>query len=171
MESDSTRNETRSNKENSNRQREDGRASRSGNTMDGLEESPHRGPEIRNDGCRGLDSRIGSRHSGHELHGWQTAKCLLDVQQSMQNNTVLQMLSLRARHVPMHRRGEVRPLRRPSLHKSEACLEGYKRKCCLCGGNHRPWQKSCPEKQKEIQGILYQRSITPIQVSRERDDH
>lgn len=45
--------------------------------------------------------------------------------------------------------------------KGEACPPGYKPKCCACGGDHKPWMRACPEKQKEIQRILYQKSITP----------
>jgi len=44
---------------------------------------------------------------------------------------------------------------------SEACLTGYKPKCCLCGGGHKPWQKECPEKKKEIQRILIAKGMTP----------
>ena len=44
---------------------------------------------------------------------------------------------------------------------SEACLTGYKPKCCMCGGGHKPWQKECPEKKKEIKRILIAKDMTP----------
>jgi len=47
------------------------------------------------------------------------------------------------------------------LTNSEACLAGFKPKCCLCGGGHKSWQKECPEKKKEIQRILIAKDMTP----------
>lgn len=44
---------------------------------------------------------------------------------------------------------------------SKACLTGFKPKCCLCGGGHKPWQKECPKKKKEIQRILIAKDMTP----------
>ena len=45
--------------------------------------------------------------------------------------------------------------------QANACVSGVKPKCCLCGGPHKPWQRECPDKQKEIARIQYQISITP----------
>jgi hypothetical protein len=44
---------------------------------------------------------------------------------------------------------------------AEACLAGFKPRCCLCGGGHKPWQKECSEKRKEIQRVIVEKENTP----------
>ena len=55
--------------------------------------------------------------------------------------------------------------------REKKCAEGYKTKCCVCGGAHNPWRKECREKQKEIERIMYQRSITPARFEVQRQQY
>ena len=55
--------------------------------------------------------------------------------------------------------------------REKKCAEGYKTKCCVCGGAHNPWRKECREKQKEIERIRYQLSITPARFAVQRQQY
>ena len=44
--------------------------------------------------------------------------------------------------------------------KNEVCATEHIFKCCLCSENHKSWQKNYSKKQKKIQRIIYQKSIT-----------
>lgn len=45
---------------------------------------------------------------------------------------------------------------------SKACMTSFKPRCCLCEGGHKPWQKECPEKRKEIQRVIIEKENTPF---------
>ena len=55
--------------------------------------------------------------------------------------------------------------------REKKCAADYKIKCCVCEKAHNSWRKECRKKQKKIERILYQRSITSARFEIQRQQY
>ena len=55
--------------------------------------------------------------------------------------------------------------------REKKCAADYKIKCCVCEETHNSWRKECRKKQKKIEKILYQRSITSARFEMQRQQY
>ena len=55
--------------------------------------------------------------------------------------------------------------------RKKKCAKNYKIKCCVCEETHNSWKKKCKKKQKKIERIKYQFSITSTRFAMQKQQY